>query len=613
MPSILKKVNRDVLIEYIYDSNNTIVEPYKIYTDSRSGMRSYIGGESSVTNNNPDNQLVYTDLVSGKYQKLNFSDQLFLTVKEYTPSDGTRHDTIKIYLPSNFTFGEHMGIYIRAYTFDFKNKKFFELSNFFFDGTDNQKSYLLEEFGPPKLYQDRTWDKFIRLDIPSTNALGLQRTDGSPNEDSINYNLSGGIGISITSPIFIDFQFISKISQIGGLKTYITSQKFITQFPQNSGTEPLVISIEESPDGDYFEIYPKYEGSFDNFVEFISTSREINKFYYVEYIITLFEENVKGRPITIISKGEDLNNKLEWRPLIKYSSTKAIIDVEMRLINEVDSSIQVRKASYGMKPDQLSKYLINLKKIDVSGVFKPKIYNKKNISPVGIDQLGKRNQPENRIKVPVPTLFPLNKISAFSESSLNTISSNKLLNYHYSGKMKIGIKPFDNIIRFHIASKSDTSLDFLDLTNCQDLKIIFKNSNNIFEFGQYLDERSAPKIGVCQFKIPESKFLDIKNLKKSEGSAFYITTTNQGVTTTIYSGLFDTIDGSFTRSESFTGSRLGTDSNSQVQSDIIDDPDSNRGVALVTRRLVSNNKNPNNNKGIKNIRSKVVQKNKNSK
>ena len=107
MPSILKKVNRDVLLEYIYDSNNTIVEPYKIYIDSRNGMRSYVGGDSSVTNNNPDNQLVYTDLVSGKYQKLNFSDQLFLTVKEYTPPEGTRHDTLKIYLPSNFTFGEH--------------------------------------------------------------------------------------------------------------------------------------------------------------------------------------------------------------------------------------------------------------------------------------------------------------------------------------------------------------------------------------------------------------------------------------------------------------------------------------------------------------------------
>jgi len=608
MPSIFKKVNRDVLLEWVYDQNNTIVEPYKIIIDGRDGMRSYVGGDSSITNNDPDNQLVYTDLVAGKYTKLNLGDQSFLTSKDYIPSSGTRHDTLKIYLPSNFTFGEHRGVYIRAYTFDFKNKKFFELSNFFFDGTDNQKLYLLEEFTPPKLYQDRTWDKFIQVNIPSVSALSLQRVDGVPEPDSINSNLSGGLGLSISAPIFVDFQFISKITQIGSLRTYITSQKFTTQFPQTFGTEPLVLTIEESISGDFFEIYPKYEGSFENFVEFISTSININKFYYVEYTITLFEENVKGRPITIITKGDDLSNKVEWRPLIKYSSTKAIIDVEMRLINEVDSSIQVRKASYGMKPDQLSKYLINLKKIDVRGVYKPKIYNKKNLNPFGIDQLGKRNQPENRIKVPVPTLKPLNNISAFCESSINTISSNKLENYHLSGRMKIGIKPFDNIIRFHIAAKTDTSLEFLDLTNCQDLKIVFKNSNNNFEFGQYLDERSAPKIGVCQFRIPESRFLDIKNLKKSDGALFYITTTNQGVTTTIYVGLFDTLDSNI--SNTGIGLGLNNPDSPQVRPEIIDDPDGNRGVALVTRRILSNNNLVGNNKGIKNITSKVIQKNK---
>ena len=586
MPSIFKKVNRDILIEWIYDSNNTIVEPYKVVLDTRNGIRSYVGGDSSVTNNDITNQFIYTDVVTGKYTKLNPEDQSFLIVKDYTPSVGVRHDILKIYLPSNFEFGEHQGVYIRTYSFDFRNKKFFELSNFFFDGTDSQKLYLIDGFTPPKLYQDKTWDKFIQVNIPSVGAVSQQRENGEVLEDSINSNLTNGLGLSITAPIFVDFSFISKITQIGSVKTYITSQKYTTQFPQTFGTEPLTLVVEESPDGDYFEIYPTYEGSFSNFVEFIETSRDINKFYYVEYILTLFEENVKGRPITIVTRDEDLNNKVEWRPLIKYSSTKAILDVEMRLINEVDGSIGVRKAAYGIKSDQLSKYLINLKKINVSGVYKPKIYNKNQNSLFRIDELGKRDQPENRLKVPVPTLKQLENVVAFSEAGLNTISNVKIDNYHSIGKLKIGIKPFDNILRFHLATKKGTSLEFIDLTNCQELKIIFKNSTNSYEFSQYLNERSAPKIGVCQFRIPESKFLDIKKLKTGIGSIFYITTTNQGVMTILYAGLFSILDTSINIGIGDTdNNNLTTSSPGDSGSIIIDDPDTRLGTALVRKRL----------------------------
>ena len=586
MPSIFKKVNRDILIEWIYDSNNTIVEPYKVVLDTRNGIRSYVGGDSSVTNNDITNQFIYTDVVTGKYTKLNPEDQSFLIVKDYTPSVGVRHDILKIYLPSNFEFGEHQGVYIRTYSFDFRNKKFFELSNFFFDGTDSQKLYLIDGFTPPKLYQDKTWDKFIQVNIPSVGDVSQQRENGEVLEDSINSNLTNGLGLSITAPIFVDFSFISKITQIGSVKTYITSQKYTTQFPQTFGTEPLTLVVEESPDGDYFEIYPTYEGSFSNFVEFIETSRDINKFYYVEYILTLFEENVKGRPITIVTRDEDLNNKVEWRPLIKYSSTKAIIDVEMRLINEVDGSIGVRKAAYGIKSDQLSKYLINLKKINVSGVYKPKIYNKNQNSLFRIDELGKRDQPENRLKVPVPTLKQLENVVAFSEAGLNTISNVKIDNYHSIGKLKIGIKPFDNILRFHLATKKGTSLEFIDLTNCQELKIIFKNSTNSYEFSQYLNERSAPKIGVCQFRIPESKFLDIKKLKTGIGSIFYITTTNQGVMTILYAGLFSILDTSINIGIGDTdNNNLTTSSPGDSGSIIIDDPDTRLGTALVRKRL----------------------------
>ncbi len=584
--SIFKKVNRDVLVEWIYDSNNVVLEPYKILSDSRNGMRSYISGDVTTTNNDFTSQLINIDPVQGKWSKIDLYNLTFLSIQDYT-GQGVRHDKLKIYLPTNFQFGEHQGVFFKIYTLDHQNKKIFELSNFFFDQNDTQKLDRLSTFTPPILYQDKTWDKFIQVDIPSVYALALQREDGESTPDSINYNLSGPLGLSLTSPIFMDFQFISKIVEIGSTKTYITSQKLTTQFPQLPQIESLRLVISESDRGDYFEIHPEYDGSFSNFVEFIESSKSINKFYATEYTITLFEENVKGMPITIkIETEEDFSQKIEWRPIIKYSSTKAIIDVEMKLINKVDGTIEIIKSSYGMTPDQLSKYLINMKKILIRDTFKPKIYSKRRLGIYGLDQLGKSPQPENRIKVPVPSLINLLNMSAFSESATNRISQNKLENYHYMGKMKLGVRPFDNIFRFHLAFKGPDSITPLDLTNCQEIKLVFRNDKNEIEFIQYIDQKTSPKNGVCQFRVPESRFLDIKNLLKpstnsnsrlSSSSLFYITTTNQGITNTIYSGMFINLD---------NVENIGSDiANNPGQSPVIlEDPNPSSGVAVVTRR-----------------------------
>ena len=54
----------------------------------------------------------------------------------------------------------------------------------------------------------------------------------------------------------------------------------------------------------------------------------------------------------------------------------------MRLIDSVDETTIIRKASYGMLQDELSKYSLNMMKINVKNVAKPKIYNiKSNIDP----------------------------------------------------------------------------------------------------------------------------------------------------------------------------------------------------------------------------------------
>jgi hypothetical protein len=552
MNSEFKQIHRDILLEWVYDSKNLILEPYKILTNSKDLINSYIANDSTITNNSQDNSLVLIDAPSNKFGRVDTSRYSFLSVKEYVSPVAVQHDRVKIYLPVNYKFGEYQGFYLRLYTYDFLNKKFFEISNFFIDVNDLNQLQLIKTLSSPVLYQDKVWDRFIELNVPSVYSIALQRDSNGPTVDSLNYNLTDGIGLSQTAPIFIDFRFINKISTIGGISTYLTSQKVIQQIPQIPQLQSLSLYMQEAIDGDYFEIYPLYNGTFENFVLFIDSSLLLGRYYYLEFDITVFEENIKGKTLTYRIEN-DFTEIVEFRPIIKYSSTKSIIDVEMKLVNKDDGNIVTRKAAYGLKPDQLSKYLVNIKKINIRGAFKPKIYSKNQFSLYSIDAIGKTPNVQTEISVPVPELISITgrivedekAISAYSSSALNRVSSNKLENYHFMGKMKIGIRPFDNVLKFILAYKGVTNsntLESVDLTNCQDLKLIFKGDDKMIEFSQYFTGETAPKFGVCQFRIDESKFLDIKNLNKLGSNVFYITSTNQGFRNILYTGLFTILD-----------------------------------------------------------------------
>lgn len=571
MKSEFKKLNRDVLLEWTYDPTNVILEPFKIMKNSKDFINSYIATDSTITRNSLDNQLFTIDASTNKYTLVDTSKYNFLNVTDYVSPIAVRHDRLKIYFPANYNFGEYQGIYLRLYTYDFRNQKFCEISNYFYDATDTNRNDLIKG-ASPLFYQERVWDRYIELNVPSVYDVSLQRQNGVPIVGSINQLLTDGQGLSQTAPIFIDFKFINKIVQVGNIKSYLLSQKITQQVPQIPQLEALGLYIDESTRGDYFEIYPTYNKSFEEFVSFIDSSRIIGKYYYLEFLITIFEENIKGKTLTYKIEN-DFTEIVEYRPIIKYSTTTSIIDVEMRLINKSDGNIVIRKGAYGMKADQLSKYLINRKKINIRGAFKPKIYSKNQFSLYKLDELGKFANPENELEVPVPELISLNDyfgkggrkdvpnsvdsgieglgadiskkvISCFSNQALNRKEAKKYDNYHYMGILKIGIKPFDNLFKFILAYKfSNTSqLEPMDLTNCEIVKLIFRSDDTMIEFPEYFSDETSAKFGMCQFLVTENKFQELKKLYSKGNIFFYITGINQGIRTVIYSGTFTILD-----------------------------------------------------------------------
>lgn len=639
------KLDKDILLEYIYNDGNLVGDQYKILVDSRDNRRSYIAGDLSATGNTNikgnENQLFRLDAVSGRYGVVNPEYYSYLQYKEFGASIPVRHDTIKIHIPINWTFGEHLGFYIRVYTLDETNTNPFELSNFYFDMTNVSQQTLLNYSAPPLLFQEKLWGKNIRIDIPAVNEIAAQKANGSPKADSINYNLTNGFGLSITAPIFVDFYFIEGIQKVNNIKTYLLAGKVTTTIPQAPEFERLALVVRNSPNGDFFEIYGTYNDSIGEFKKFIDDSVKMGHRYYVQYEVTMYEQNIRGKSTTF-TLHDGFNEPIEFRPIIKFSTTTAILDVEMRLIDSVDDSYILRRASYGMLQDEVSKYSTNMLKINLVNAAKPKVYNVKNAidaSLLGVtNAMGRTTKPRGRqnqrlssgagfnvgiavskgdlgsgndfgagiganggagfgggngaggggllgnggvkietVKVPYPVLIDRFNIIGKSD---NAIFNNNT--FFGNGKMQIKLYPYDNIVMFIIANGSAAQPNYLDMTGLGEIKIAFRNDVMAEEFPLLADSQEIDlKLGRVVFKIPQMKVMNIKKIYASGVNIFYITATSQNNTSVIYTGLFQIFDSLGNVAD------LNKASVADSKPSINQDPKLPKETAVVTRKLIT--------------------------
>jgi hypothetical protein len=114
------KLHKNILLEYIYDDNNNISYNYQVLINNKNNVlnNSFIAGSASTTNNFLNQQLFKIDAVNNTYGIVNTSLYNFLQVKDYAEGFPIRHDTVKVHLPVNYTFGEYIGFYLRIFTFD---------------------------------------------------------------------------------------------------------------------------------------------------------------------------------------------------------------------------------------------------------------------------------------------------------------------------------------------------------------------------------------------------------------------------------------------------------------------------------------------------------------
>ena len=681
------KLHKNILLEYIYDDNNNISYNYQVLINNKNNVlnNSFIAGSGSTTNNFLNQQLFKIDAVNNTYGIVNTSLYNFLQVKDYAEGFPIRHDTVKVHLPVNYTFGEYIGFYLRIFTFDYNNKKSYELSNFYFDVSNLDQSYLINYSNPSLLFQEKLWGKYLQLEIPSVSYLSSLRSGTTAKPNTVNFSLTDGTGLSITSPIFIDFHFINSKKTVNKTDTFTLAPKYTISLPQSPDFQKLGLKVEHSSNGDFFEIYGTYNGNISEFNTFLINSLTLGKKYYVEYAITLFEQNIRGKSFKIVVT-ENFNEKVEYRPIIKFSTTTAIIDVEMNVIDEVDESSIQRRASYGMLQDEVAKYSLNLTKINLARATKPKIYNIK--SPEGAGIFGNLNgsaYSDGRLygnaggslfstgtsknlfglgrgrstfrNSGVGSAFVNNQfgtaggvvggvvggntgglLGVSNESGINQIADSskttvvlepypvnftvfadrfnvlaKTDSVQYGsksffgiGRLRIVIQPFDQLIQFVLATDVNPAQkitnngneqfaeyvsppQYMDLSNMGEVKLVFKNSQNVVEFKLFTQTQQIDLTkGQVVFRITQNKINEIRKIYDSGINLFYITTTSSGFTTVAYSGLFTLFDDR-ANVDNLNGAQ--SDIENLVQGDvpsIINDPGAvGIETAIVTRRVIA--------------------------
>ena len=539
------KLNQNILMEWIFDSEHFISENYKVITNlNENKKRSFL---STSNLNNLNNNLFQLDSVLKKYTVVNPAKYNFLQSQDYN-SAPTQYDTVRIYLPTSYNFisDGYIGLCLKIFAYGYYNNNVYDISNIFFDSTlSNDSGLTLLSFSSRFIYDEQEWGKYYEFNVPSIDYLSNQRLISSTGntvwENSINDNLTIGEGLSQSAPIFVDFQYLNSKEYVLGTTYYYSSEAYRTSFSKSPDYNTLAVTIQESKEGDFFEIFGTYGESNENLDNFVREVENKGRKIRIEYDVYLYEEGIQTNFQTIIVTGgvnDDFTKKLLYRPILTFSNTTAAITVVMRVIDLVDMSTISRTTTIGLNSN-IQKYGKKLISLNVANLNKLKIYNAKPDEIILGKDYFSGNLMTEIIKVNSPQLIEVGKIIVNSPSSSN--------DYKGMGLLNLIITPFDNIIQFRLAIIPNTNsgagnqmeqYDLSKILNNSEIKLEFRSDTESVDKSIYNEADNDYKNGIINFKIIENDLQVLKKIYDKGFTNFYLTITSNKIKTLLYSGSF---------------------------------------------------------------------------
>ena len=530
------KLNPDVLLEYTFDDTNYRSEDYQVLTNLKEKTKSYL---SESTLNNQANSLFMVDPILSKYSTIDVTNFNFLKLQDFFTSP-ILNDKMTLYFPSGFDFASvgYLGFYINVYTYGYDNNTKYSLSNFYYVIT-NVSTISIFDLPDPFYFDEKYWVRSINLEFPSINVIADQRILGNinvPYPDSINQNLTYNEGLSSNSPIFIDFAYISSTNTVLGVPYYYTGDLYSVSLPQVPEFTELGVTIQESTQGDYFEIFGTYLGSNENMDEFEYKQELIGVQIELDYIVSLYEENILTSTQTYVVTKDNVTQKILYRPIIQFSNTTAAIDVELRIVNLVDSSYISKYGSLGIT-NSINKYGLRLTRLNMdTGVINAEIFNVKikntMMGGVAADSF------IDVMKVPYPVM-----VDRYRILTKTTNASTQTNDYVPNGLLEILITSFDNVIEFNIAQDINSKgepipYDLSTLSTNSNLKLVFKSDSEKLEKDPFFEADNNYEIGNISFKIAEKDYKILRRIYDKGYDNFYLVVAAANSTTQLYSGKF---------------------------------------------------------------------------
>ena len=530
------KLNANVLMEYIFDNENYIQENYQVVENVKDSSRTFL---STINRNTLSSNFFTVDPILQRYSPINLEKFNFLQKQDFF-TQSIPYDIVRIHFPIGFDFNTYLGFYLNIYAYSFENSEKYWLTNFFFDKTINYVSTSGYTYETPFLFDEQIWGKYIEIQIPSVDYVSNQRyvtnTVNLPIDNSINKNLTTGEGLSLTTPIFINFTFLTAKEVTFDVPYYSISDIFSTSIAKVPEFKSLTVNIEESNQGDFFDVYASYNGSNENIDEFIYEMQVKGRDVRFEYTVTLVEENIITNTLTFLVT-DNFTNKIPYRPIITFSNTTAAIDVVLDVIDVVDNSTISRLTSIGLT-NNIFKYGKRLSQINLgTNVMLPKIYNAKSL-----DSSSSGKNITQKVNIPTPVYYPvLNDRYLISVDS--TLSTSEGV-YQGMGKLNILITPFDNIIEFRVASNVNTNdntptpYDLSTLTNNGQILLVFQSLTDKIKKEIFTQaSTNSLSTGVIVFKLEQ---IDIPLLRKISLSSknFFLVLDGGKSQTMLYQGTF---------------------------------------------------------------------------
>lgn len=166
-------LNENVLLEWIYDDDNLLIEDYKIVVNTLSEQHNFINANAtntivSSTNNIQSKNLIEVNEENNRWGYMDENAYPFLQVSSFAGNVPQRYDIARVHFPVSYTFDDKLGFMLSVSVLDSSGKKRYLLSDFFFDNSDTSMS--LDLTAPPFLYRDVLWGKYKDILVPSASV-----------------------------------------------------------------------------------------------------------------------------------------------------------------------------------------------------------------------------------------------------------------------------------------------------------------------------------------------------------------------------------------------------------------------------------------------------------